>query len=92
MTRISTSSLVRRETDSLFRGKPIIIELHAKYLTLRTKRSSHTVSVDYESVLTLGYKILARQQALEKAQQALQQKRVRDAARALRNAVNRGRI
>ena len=58
---------VRRETGAIVKGRPLVVELHAGYLTLRSKGKRHTVTVDYRAVLDLGYRILARAAAEEKA-------------------------
>jgi hypothetical protein len=57
---------VRRETGTIYRGRPLVIEIHAGYLSLREKGKRHSVTVDYRAVLDLGYKLLARAAAEEK--------------------------
>jgi hypothetical protein len=37
MTTIKTEAPTKRETASLYRGRPIIVELHPGYLTFRLK-------------------------------------------------------
>ena len=37
MTKINHESPVVRETDSLYKGKPIVIELHGSYMIFRVK-------------------------------------------------------
>ena len=58
---------VRRETAATYRGRPLIVEIHAGYLSLRAKGKRTSVTVAYGAVLDLGYKLLARQAAQEKA-------------------------
>jgi hypothetical protein len=48
------------ETAALVRGRPLMIELHAGYFTLREKGRRQVVSIDYAAALDLGYKLLAR--------------------------------
>lgn len=58
---------VRRESAVVVRGRPLVVELHAAYLTVRPKGTRQAVSVDYRTILETGYKILARAAAAEKA-------------------------
>ena len=58
---------VRRETATTVRGRALVVELHPGYLTLRQKGKHHAVSVGYDAVLDLGWRLLARQQAAERA-------------------------
>lgn len=67
MTKIDRPLL--RETGEFIKGKPLIIELHPTYLQLRTKLSRFKVTVDYRSILDLGYKILHRAE-MEKKKEA----------------------
>lgn len=57
---------VRQETATLYRGRPLIIELHPGYLTLREKGKRHAVTVEYRAALDLGYKILSRAEQAER--------------------------
>ncbi len=59
---------VRRETAVIVKGRPLIIEARPGYLRLREKGRRFAVEVDYRAVYDLGFKILARQKAAEKAQ------------------------
>ena len=65
MTNLSRP--VKRETGVFVKGRPLIIELHQGYATLRQKGKRTTVSVGYAAVLDLGWKLLAREQANLKA-------------------------
>lgn len=61
---------VKRETAQHYRGKPLIIELHAGYLKLRQKgRRRGAVEVDYATILEVGYKLLARQESNKRAEE-----------------------
>jgi len=57
---------VKRETSSLYRGRPLIIELHPGYMSIREKGTRRSVVVDYRTALEVGYKLLARQRLAEK--------------------------
>ena len=63
---------VRRETATVYRNKPLIVELHAGYILLRRKKDRHSVTVDYRTILEVGYKLLARAEAREKAERRKQ--------------------
>jgi hypothetical protein len=66
MTALSASRPLRRETATVYRGRPLIVELHPGYLVLREKCTRKAVTVDYRTALELGYKLLARQAAIDK--------------------------
>lgn len=66
MTQISPQTPLRRETSVYYRGRPLIVELHPGYLTLREKGRREAVAVDYRAILDLGYKIKARADRQEK--------------------------
>lgn len=57
---------VRRETSTVYRGRPLIVELHGGYMTLREKGTRRAVTIDYRTALEVGYKLLARQAQREK--------------------------
>lgn len=49
MTKINHESPVVRETDSLYKNKPIVIELHCGYIVFRVKgMQKFRASVSYE--------------------------------------------
>jgi hypothetical protein len=66
VTRISSASPVRRETDVHYRGRALVVELHPGFLTLKEKGKRYRVSVGYDAILSLGFKLLARAEAAEK--------------------------
>jgi hypothetical protein len=68
MTRIRTEKTVKRETASLYRGRPLIVRLHPRFVEIRPKGKRTSVSVGYEAIYEFGWKVLARQQAAEKKQ------------------------
>ena len=57
---------VARETASLYRGRPLIVELRPWGVVLREKGRRLAVPVDYRAVYDLGFKIMARAAAAEK--------------------------
>ena len=57
---------VKRETATVYRGRPLIAEMHAGYVVLREKGRRAGVSVDWHTIYDLGWKLLARQKAEEK--------------------------
>jgi hypothetical protein len=74
-TLIQPERIVKRETASTHRGRPLIVELHPGYLTLRQKGRRSAVAVDYGAVLDLGYKILARAERAEKLAKKIEKRK-----------------
>jgi hypothetical protein len=66
MTRISSASLLRRETDTVYRGRALVIELRPNHLTIGEKRKKYRVTIDYATVYETAMKMLARAEAAEK--------------------------
>jgi len=66
MTTLKPGAPVRRETAVYYRGRPLLVELHPGYLTLREKGKCFTLAVDYQAILDLGYKMKARADKAEK--------------------------
>jgi hypothetical protein len=66
MTTLSAGKPLRRETALYYRGRPLLVELHPGYLTLREKGRRFTFSVDYQAILELVYKIKHRADQAEK--------------------------
>jgi hypothetical protein len=64
MTKLSKP--VRRETATVYRGRPLMAELHGGYIHLREKGRRAGVIVDYRAVFELGWKMLAREKAAAK--------------------------
>ena len=60
---------VKRETAARYRGRPLIVEIYPGFIVLREKKTRRAVTVTYETVLELGYKLLARQKQAEKVQE-----------------------
>lgn len=65
---------VRRETGVYIKGRPLIIEARPGYLRLREKGRRFFVAVDYRAIYDLGFKIIARQKAAERAEARKQKK------------------
>jgi hypothetical protein len=63
---IAVKKPVKRETSTIYRGRPLIAEMHAGYVVLREKGRRAGVSVDWCAIYDLGWKLLARQKAEEK--------------------------
>ncbi|MGH9772773.1 MAG: hypothetical protein ACRD4Q_13930 [Candidatus Acidiferrales bacterium] len=52
-----------RETNAMFRGDPVIVELHARAIFVRTKRSREHFAISYTDL----YEIAAMREAKRKA-------------------------
>lgn len=50
MTKLSGEKSILRETAINHRGRPIVVELHAKYIRLWPKGTTKSVNVSYESL------------------------------------------
>ncbi len=59
-----------RELSACNKGRPLVIEVFPGYLTLREKGRRFKVSVDYQSVLHLGYKKLANEKKAQRKARA----------------------
>jgi hypothetical protein len=68
MTKLTNGNLVKRETDVHYRRRPLVVEMHSKYLNLHPKGlRTAGVSVSLEAVYELGLKLAAREVAAQKA-------------------------
>ena len=56
MTRIRSNIRVVRETGTLVRQRPLVVELQEFMLSVRLKGARWAYEVDYESILQLGAK------------------------------------
>jgi hypothetical protein len=52
-----------------YRGRTLVVELHPRHLTLREKGRRQALTVGWDAIYHLAWKILARTQADEKAAQ-----------------------
>lgn len=48
MTKLTQDSVVVRETAATHRGREIVAELHARYMTLRLKGTRQSVNISYD--------------------------------------------
>ena len=75
MTRITSSSRVRRETCAVVQRKPLVIELRPHTAYLRLKGARWGYEVDYQSVWLLGAKKAAEQARIERQNRRNERKR-----------------
>lgn len=61
-TKLTHDKPVARETAAEYRGKPLLVELHSGYLTIRQKRGQDSYMVAYGDL----YEYAQRVAALEK--------------------------
>jgi hypothetical protein len=66
-TPLKPEKIVTRETAVVYRGRPLLVELHPAYLTLREKGRQFRLSIDYRTILDTAYKMLYKAQQAEKA-------------------------
>lgn len=67
MTKITMNRTLRRETNTLVRGTPLVLELGPHALTLRPKGARWSYQIDYDSIFALG----AKKEAERKRQQRI---------------------
>lgn len=73
----STMKTTRRETLSLYRSIPLVIELHSTWLAIRQKGHRTRYQVTYDQIWTLGAKNAATEmRALRAAARAARRKTV----------------
>jgi hypothetical protein len=60
ITALTATKTLRRQTATLDRGVPLIVELHPRHLTLRVKGEHSFVAVPYDAIRYLGQKLAAR--------------------------------
>lgn len=63
MTKLTSENVIRRETATLYRCKPLVIELHAGFMVIGRKRERFTVAIDYAAVYEAAMKIAAREKS-----------------------------
>lgn len=75
----TTIKPVRRETLSCFRSRPLIIELHPTWVSIRMKRSRIAYSVTIDQIWNLGARnaaeALRREREQRRKEKAKQNKR-----------------
>lgn len=67
MTQIRSNTRVVRETGTLIRQRPLVVELHEFMLGVRLKGSRWAYQVDYESIFQLGAKKAAERARAERS-------------------------
>jgi hypothetical protein len=67
MTRIRSNTRVVRETGTLIRHRPLVVELHEFMLGVRLKGARLAYEVDYESIFQLGAKKAAEMARAERS-------------------------
>jgi len=60
MTKLKTDSPVSRETATVYRGRPLIVQLYPGFVVLRPKGTRQSYSIDYRAVYEAAGKIAAR--------------------------------
>lgn len=50
MTKLTRDNSITRETATWIRRRPLVIELHADYMVLRTKGTREQFSISYDSI------------------------------------------
>jgi hypothetical protein len=61
MTILRHDAPVTRETAVCYRGRPLVVELHAGYLTLREKGRHQAVALDYAAAYECALRMQARE-------------------------------
>lgn len=59
---------VRRETFSCFRGRPLVIEIHPTFVTIREKGRRSHYSVTFDQIFNIGARNAAAARRAEKAE------------------------
>ncbi len=66
MTRLEGQARVVRETGTIVKRRPLVVELSALILRIRPKGARWAYEVDYESVFVLGAKKAAEKERAER--------------------------
>lgn len=67
MTNLTSVSTVRRETGVTYRKRVLCVSLHAQYLEIWPKGLRTHVTVDYQAILDLAWKLKHRAEKAEAA-------------------------
>jgi hypothetical protein len=54
MTKLTGGKTITRETDVYERTRPLVVELHPKYLTIRLKGEGEPLMVSYGELLKMA--------------------------------------
>lgn len=57
---------VRRETADVYRGRPLVVTIHARHLEVREKGRRDVLAVDYRTIYELALKLRWRKLQAEK--------------------------
>ena len=76
MTRLESNKPLKRETAVVYRGRPLLVELHPGHLSLREKGRRFNLDVDYRTILDLAYKMLWKAEQAEKKAAKLRKKEI----------------
>lgn len=60
MTKLTSQNTVTRETATIYRGKPLVIDLHSGYVLIRRKGERSGYPIDYAAVYEAAGKLAAR--------------------------------
>jgi hypothetical protein len=55
MTTITTT--VTYQTEALYKGRPIVVELHPRHMTVRQKGKHDSISIGYQAIYETAWKI-----------------------------------
>ena len=64
MTKLPTEKPLMRQTDTLYRGDPLVVELHPRYLAIRVHGKRTRYNVPYDVIFDLARKRSVIQAAL----------------------------
>lgn len=70
MTKLTAARKLIRETATVHRGDPLVIELHPRSVEMKLKGQRWFVTVDYETIFELGQKLASRRLLAEHARGA----------------------
>jgi len=70
-----TTRKTRRETLTAFQGRPLILELHPTWVTIRQKGRRYRYTVTYDQIWQIGARNAAEERRREKREAKLAKKR-----------------
>ena len=65
MTKTSGDSPTIRETHAMYRGVPIVVELHGGFAKIRLKGKRDVYTLDYEVMYECAMKVDAREKGIK---------------------------
>ncbi len=57
---------VKRETYSTYRGRPLVAEIHSRFLVVRERRRRDRIEIPFDVLYEFGLKLRYRQQQADK--------------------------